>query len=201
MSNAVFPSLIGLEWPVQKTPTFNTIEHKTVSGMRKALSMQPYPIWTFELSFSYLADTGLATDDYHLLQGFFLDRYGKWDDFLFYDKYDNAVTAEVFGVGDGVAKQFQLVRAFRDFIEPILGVLGAPSIYINGVLQSSGYTISTTGLVTFTAAPAAAAVITWTGQFYYRCHFTEDANQCSYVMDKWVEAKKVTFESVLNSDG
>jgi hypothetical protein len=38
MSNAVFPNLLGMEWPVTKTPKFNTLEHKSVTGMRKALS-------------------------------------------------------------------------------------------------------------------------------------------------------------------
>lgn len=157
MSDAVFPILLGMEFPVKKTPNFNTLEHKTVTGMRKAVSLQSYPIWTFEVSYSYLSDNGSPTDDIHTLQGFFLARYGKWDDFLFNDVTDNNVTNETFGVGDGTTTQFQLVRSYGGFVEPLLGVQGTPTIYIKGVSQSSSsYSISTTGRVTFTTAPAAA---------------------------------------------
>jgi uncharacterized protein (TIGR02217 family) len=200
MSNAVFPALLGQSWPVNKTPAFNTLEHKTVTGMRKALSLQSYPIWTFELSYSYLSDTGIPTDDIHILQGFFLARYGKWDDFLFNDVTDNTVANEAFGIGDGITTQYQLVRSYGGFVEPMLGVQGAPTIYINGVAQSSSkYSISTTGMVTFTTAPAATAIISWPGEFYYRVHFTDDANQSSNVVKGWWENKKLTFESVLNA--
>ena len=202
MGNAVFPTLLGQEWPIKKTPNFHTLSHKTAAGLTKRLSLQPYPIWTFELSYAYLSDLGLPTDDIQTLQGFFLNRYGSFDDFLFNDVTDNAVTNETFGIGDGLATQFQLVRAYGGFIEPILGPAAPPVLYDNGaVIPSANYTINTVGNIFFATPPAPTDVLSWTGAFYYRVHFLNDANDCSLVVAKWWESKKVVFESVLNSAG
>lgn len=204
MSNEVFPQLIGLEWPVSKTPKHNNLNQKTATGMSKRLSLSSYPIWTFELSFAYLSDTGSQTDDVHTLIGFFNARHGSWDDFLFDDVTDNTVSNEGFGVGDGVTNQFQLVRSYGGNVEPVIGgVNGDPAIMVKGVALIPGsYTISTTGLVTFTSsAPPAGAKLTWSGQFYYRVHFVQDQATFENFMKGGWQNSKLELETVLNSQG
>lgn len=54
-----------------------------------------------------------------------------------------------------------------DGFDPVYALSGSPSIYVAGVLKTVGtdYTLSTTGLVTFTVAPASGAALTWSGSF------------------------------------
>ena len=66
---------------------------------------------------------------------------------------------------------------------------GTPNIYVNGTLTTPSL-ISSTGLVTFSSAPANLATITWTGNFYYRCRFTMDsADFTLFMKDLWALKK------------
>lgn len=56
-----------------------------------------------------------------------------------------------------------------------------PYIYLDGVLQDSGYAISQAGVVTFDAAPGLNVVITADFGFYYRCRFKEDYSKLSRI--------------------
>jgi hypothetical protein len=58
------------------------------------------------------------------------------------------------------------------------------------------YTISASGVITFTAAPAAAAVLTWTGSYYWRVRFKQDATEFSQFMQKLWEARTVELITV-----
>lgn len=64
------------------------------------------------------------------------------------------------------------------FLAPIFDLAGAPSIYLadaTGInLQSSGYTVSATGLLTFSGAPGSGKALLWSGGFYHRCRFLEN---------------------------
>ena len=67
-----------------------------------------------------------------------------------------------------------------------------PHIYIDGVLQENDsnstcqYTISQTGLVTFTPAPALNSVLTTDYIFYYKCRLKEDYGKFKRVApDAW----------------
>lgn len=195
MSNAVLPSMPGLGWSVIKTPNWKTIVQETASGKEVRQSLMTYPLWDFTLTFSVLRGANGYTEMTELA-GFFNERQGMYDTWLFDDPSDDSVTSQSFGTGDGSTVAFQLIRTMNGFNEPIQNVNGSPSIYINGVLQSSGYTIGSTGIVTFTAAPAAAAALTWTGAFYFRCRFLQDlAEFDQFAKDVW-SLKTLKFRSV-----
>lgn len=188
MSNAVFPTFVGLSWPVKRTPMFNTKVQKAVSGRETRIAFMSYPLYKIELSFEYLS---LA--DWSTLGGFFKARRGKWDSFLFDDKNDNTATVQGFGTGTGSATQFQLVRALGGFTEPVENINGTPSIFINGVLQVSGYSIGSTGIVTFTSAPANGTNLTWTGAYYWRVRFDQDEAEFAENISKFFDLKKLTL--------
>ena len=63
------------------------------------------------------------------------------------------------------------------FLAPVFDLAGAPSIYLadaGGVtLQTSGYTVSATGALSFAAAPAAGKALLWSGGYYQRCRFVD----------------------------
>ena len=81
MSNAVLPTLPGLEWEVRQTPTFSTDVHASLSGKEVAYQYMQYPVWEFETSYEFLragAELELQT-----LCGFFLVHGGRFDTWLY----------------------------------------------------------------------------------------------------------------------
>ena len=198
MSNAVYPPMPGLSWPVAKIPQWSTRAQTSVSGKEIRVSFMSYPIWQFTLTYDVLRSG--VQKEYQQLVDFFNARRGSWDSFLFNDVLDNSVTAEQFGSGDGVATAFQLLRRIYagGFSEPVQNLNNAPSIFVNSVLKTvtTDYTIGTTGIVTFTSPPAAAAALTWTGTFYYRVRFLKDMLDFEeFMLDLW-SLKKVELRSV-----
>lgn len=194
MSNSVFPSMVGLKWDNTRTPSFNTKTHRSASGREARAALQAYPLWTFKLGYEVLR-AAVAFSELQTLAGFFLARQGSFDSFLYTDPTDNAVTSQGFGTGDGATLKFQLVRAWAYFIEPVMNVNGAASIYVGGVLKTitTDYTIDAAGMVTFVSAPASAAAITWTGAYYYRVRFMADMAEFNQMMKDLWELKTLEF--------
>ena len=56
---AIFPVLPGLAWSVTKAPRFQTRVQRAVSGRELRLLDQPYPVWSWTLSYSLLRDRGI----------------------------------------------------------------------------------------------------------------------------------------------
>ncbi|OIR10972.1 hypothetical protein GALL_71430 [mine drainage metagenome] len=200
MSNNVFPILPGLAWNIHKRPTWKTRIQRSVGGWETRVAQQLYPIWEFELPYEFLRSAG-GYSELQTLMGFYLARQGSFDNFLYTDSSDSSVTAQQFGTGDGATVAFQLSRPYGGFAEPVQNINGTPAIYVNGTLKTAGtdYNINSTGLVTFTAAPANGAVLTWTGNYYYRVRFAEDNADFTNVMNNLWELKKLNFlGSVMN---
>lgn len=192
MSNLVFPTLPGLAWNVARSPQWATRIQKAVSGKEFRSAWMSAPLYTFRLQYEVLREAS-AYQELQQLVAFYNNVRGSFDSFLYRDPNDNSVTAHSFGTGNGVQTAFQLVRSYGGNLEAVGQLNGAPSIYINGVLQATGYTISATGLVTFSVAPINAAALTWTGNYYYRCRFLQDAMELNEFMNSLWEAKKVEF--------
>ena len=100
------------------------------------------------------------------LIAFFRARRGRAYGFRFKDWTDHQALAQSLGVGDGAAKAFQLVKHYpsgaevesRFISKP---VAGSVKVYRDGVEATSGWSIdTTTGLVTFTTAPAVGVQVT-----------------------------------------
>ncbi len=54
-----------------------------------------------------------------------------------------------------------------------------PRIYLGGTLQSSGYTIGQTGIVSFSSAPGSGIAVTADAAFFWRVRFQEDSLELS----------------------
>lgn len=197
MSNAVFPSLPGIGWDVVRSPIWSTIVQGTASGMETRASFYQTPLYRYDLKYEVLRAASAYTELQQLV-GFFNARQGRFDTFLFTDPADNTVAAESFGTGDGTTTQFQLKRAFGGFTESVKDLNGAPQIFDNGVLKTvtTHYTISATGLVTFVTAPIAGHALTWTGSYYRRVRFDQDAADCSNFLYQLWSLGKLTLMSV-----
>ena len=128
------------------------------------------------------------------LIAFFRARQGKAYGFRFKDWTDFKSVGELIGVGNAVKTQFQLVRHYtsgnvsvaREVKKP---VSGSVKIYINGVELVSGWSVNvTSGVVTFTVAPAVAAVVTASFEFDVPVRFDTDrlsARLDDYGVNSW----------------
>lgn len=195
MSDAVFPVLPGLAWDVKKAPIFNTRVQQAASGRELRVGFYSYPLWKFSLAYNVLkADTVNA--ELQQLMGFFLERGGQFDSFLYSDPTDHQVSGQQFGTGDGSTTAFQLTRTLGGYAMPVNDLNGSPTVYVGGAVQdTASYSIST-GLVTFTTPPANGAALTWEGAFYYRCRFLADTAEFNNFAYQLWELQQLEFQSV-----
>lgn len=141
----------------------------SANGREFTTTQETYPRTRF--SFGY---AGMTKADISTLLDFWNTHKAKTDSFLFEDPEDKTVTLETVGSANGSVLSWQLGRSRSSgpvaFLQPIFDLNGAPLIYVGGVLRTSGYTVSATGMLTFTTAPTSGQVA-WSGGFYHRCRF------------------------------
>jgi uncharacterized protein (TIGR02217 family) len=203
MSAFIYPTLPGLTFDTTRTPIFKTNVQESPSGKESRFSYQFYPRVKYNLIYSLLRDD-VTPSEFRQLAGLYEAMQGQFDTFLFVDPDFNAVTTENFGTGDGSTIAFQLSAKFQVTGGPgwpniVQNLNGTPSIFKSAVLQTGGgvnYSLGPTGIITFTAAPAAAAPLTWTGSFYIRCRFTQDSVEFVKNANKWWQGDSVEFISV-----
>lgn len=128
------------------------------------------------------------------LIAFFRARRGRAIGFRFKDWSDYSASDQVIGTGDASTTTFQLVKSYssggvtvdRVIDKPVSGSL---SVYLGGVLQSSGVTLdAATGVVTFASAPGSGVVITAAFEFDVPARFDTDQleiNLDSYGIGSW----------------
>lgn len=198
MSNIQFPTLPGLGWKTTWTPVFRTKVQSAVSGKEYRASLMANPLYNLTLTVEFLRHG--AKQELRQLVGFYLARRGAFDNFLFRLDEDSTVTGQQIGTADGVRKSFQLARSFgAGFAEPVQNIDAITSVTVNGVVRPpSEYTVSSTGLVSFTAAPAAGA-IAWTGSYFYRARFADDEQDFERFMKNLWEAKTINLISSLGT--
>lgn len=204
MSASVFPTLAGLGWSVDRTEIWSNQNNPAVSGKETRTALWTYPRHQWDLKFDILRQgsvNGSTYTEFAQLAGFFNQRQGSFDSFLYEATDDNAVTAQPIGTGDGSTKTFQLIRAFGGFLEPVLAPNVVSNIYLNGVNQASGWSVSswgsaTPGLVTFASAPGSGVTISGTFSFYFPVRFVDDSMSFSNFLKAMYDAKKVSFLSI-----
>lgn len=129
-------------------------------------------------------------DDLAAVVAFFEARNGRLHGFRFKDWADfksclpsqtPGPADQPIGTGNGAATLYQLTKRYtsgaqswtRAITKP---VAGSVTIALNGTPQASGWSVSTaTGLITFTTAPAAGAVLTAGFEFDVPVRFDTDA--------------------------
>lgn len=155
----------------EDTEIVSTDGGKEVTNIRTALS----PL-RFEISYphsqqdvNYLA----VKNAYRAARG------GQSFDFQDHSEYQ--ATDELFGTGDGSQTVFPLYILYEFGSETHLRRIYRPvspiSLKVDGVAFPSGYSVNyTTGIVTFSSAPAVDAVLTWTGEFNIPVRFDSTFN-------------------------
>ncbi|MDO5686754.1 MAG: DUF2460 domain-containing protein [Neisseria sp.] len=197
MSNAIFPKLPGIKWGMSKTPIWRTRVQTSASGRELRAGYYSYPLWKFSLSFEVLRNLG-SLQELETLAGFFNARRGSFESFLFEDESDNTVNNQLIGTVRAGQTQYQLVREFGGFIEPVLAVKGTPTVKVGGVLKAVGtdYAVSPDGVLVFKTALTTGQPIIWSGQFYFRVRFLRDDASFENVFAHLWAAKKIEFQTV-----
>ncbi len=110
------------------------------------------------------------------------------------DWTDHQALAQSLGVGDGASKTFQLVKHYpsggvvesRIISKPVAGLV---KVYRDGVEAASGWSVdTTTGLVTFTTAPATGVQVTADFSFDVPVRFDSDQMEVTietYQLGTW----------------
>lgn len=178
MTNNVFPAFQGWTYNKEKTPIWKTNIYEATSGKENRIQKWSYPRYKISLNYNFMTDNAVQSvsldkGELEKLQGFFNSVGGPCDDFLFYDEVENTCTDQPFGIGDGTTKTFQLKRALQNWVEPINGILAAPTIKVNGTATNS-FSWDNHGYITFSSAPANNAVLTWSGNYYFRVRFENE---------------------------
>jgi uncharacterized protein (TIGR02217 family) len=129
-----------------------------------------------------------------LLIAFFRARRGRAFGFRFKDWTDYQALAQTLGVGDGTTTSFQLVKHYASGSEVVTRtitkpVAGTVKLYRDGVLAASGWSVDvTTGVVTFTTAPASGVVVTADFDFDVPARFDTDQMEITietYQLGTW----------------
>jgi len=157
-------------------PEFNTSIATTFGGFEQRNINWQKSRGRWEVS------TGLKNQaDMDALQAFFRARFGKAYGFRFKDWADYVAVGQNIGTGNGVITTFQLTKIYssggytylREIKKPVNGTV---KIYLNSILQSSGYTLDlATGIVTFAVAPTAGVVVSADFEFDVPVRFDTDA--------------------------
>jgi uncharacterized protein (TIGR02217 family) len=195
MSQAIFPALPSLAWSTFKRPTFSTRISKRTSGREVRSANYTYPLYEFELTYEILrADA--AYQELQQLMGFFLQRQGQFDTFLFQDPTDCLIASQVIGVGDGATTVFPLVRNLGGWVEPIGQAANQPTVTVGGV-PSSAWSIELPNLLTFTTAPGVGQQILVANlEFYFVCRFLDDVHEYENWSNNLWLLKSCKFTSV-----
>lgn len=197
MSNAVFPTFPGLKWGRKRTAVWSTNIQKSASGREIRSAYYTYPQWKFSLSFEVLR-TKASINELEKLAGFFNERRGSFDSFLYEDPTDNKVTDQLIGnVVQGVTR-YQLVRNYGGFTEPVLAAKGVPVVKVGGVALTHGrdFSIDNNGVLVLNTPQTPGRPITWTGGFYFRVRFTSDTVDFENFIGHLWSAKKIEFTSL-----
>lgn len=114
------------------------------------------------------------------LIAFFRARKGRAHGFRFKDWTDYKATAQALGTGNGTITTFQLIRTYssggstdvRTITKPVAGTV---KVYLAGVLQASGWSVNTTtGVITFSTAPANGVTVSADYEFDVPVRFDTD---------------------------
>lgn len=201
VDNVVMPEKVSVGF--KGGPTFSTDKVVAVNMQERRLQNLSIARHTYTWNLTNadaFGDTSLMAE----LRAFWYGRRGDFKAFLMKDWTDYQLVGEQIGIGDGVTVAFQAIKTYPDEINPYVRVIrhlkaGTAVLKLDGVTQVQGvdYTVNSTALFTFSAAPAVGKIPTLDGEFYVPVRFDGDAfdaslpEQTTYVMNVDLKAVEV----------
>ncbi|MDC4992538.1 DUF2460 domain-containing protein [Acinetobacter baumannii] len=207
MSNVLFPELPGLEWDASITPMFNTKIMTSINGRELRASFQAAPKYEISLSYAFLRENK-RRKELQQLQGFYLERRGAFDSFLYKMPDDNQFDCTF--VGDGATTSFQLYKdmytsqlPLGNTEEQMVGEVD-PNMWNQVPAKTMWNTnqeklmwnnvsaqVTSDGKYVLSEPLEEGIEIKIAGTFYYRCRFKDDTQQYINFMHKLWKANKV----------
>ena len=208
MAYDVFPVLRGLSFSWVKRPKLSTSITPAVSGREVRLNYWTNPMWEWDLSYEYLPDSGggwiTTTADIKTMMAFYAS-HGDFLSFRFADPDDSVVTANVIALGNGTKTVFPITRTFGgggfSTVEPVGYVDNGATfnVYLNGVIQPSGWTLTQTvaynQTLTFGSAPGSGVAVSVDMTYNYVVRFKDSTLEFEKFMNKLWSLKKATLSS------
>ena len=218
----LFPTLLGLQYPVTKELVYGVLTQALASGRELRLREWVDPVWRYTLSFEFLRQ-GPAYLELQALMGLFLQSLGQ--DYLFYYHDTDDDTATRVLIGDAINNpapgpaqtQYQLLRGFYDGSGNIIAtapvyvpLTSTVSVYLNTAVDGTGgtladpstYSVTPWGKVIFDSppgtggAPGAHYYISASCMFYQLCRFEDDQNDFDGLWYNFFELKQLKFKTV-----
>lgn len=167
-----------LEAGMRGGPAFYNVIQESISGVEQRVQVWAKCRGRWECSYP-IADLDTANSDFRAVIALYRASLGSLRAFPFKDWGDYQLSSEKIGTGDGADTTFQITKTYdpsniilntpgsvtyvRDIYLPISGLV----VKVNNVTKTivSDYTIGSTGIITFTSAPANGHDITVTGEF------------------------------------
>lgn len=207
MSNVLFPELPGLDWDASITPMFNTKIMTSINGRELRASFQAAPKYEISLSYAFLRENK-GRKELQQLQGFYLERRGAFDSFLYKMPDDNQFDCTF--VGDGATTSFQLYKdmytsqlPLGNTKEQMVGEVD-PNMWNQTPVKpmwdantskpmwnAATAKITSDGKYILSQPLEAGIEITISGTYFYRCRFKDDTQQYVNFMHKLWKANKV----------
>lgn len=177
----LFP--LGIAYGARGGPMFNTTVLELASGYEKRNMNWSKVKARYNVMYGVKKPAQMTE-----LLNFFYARRGRAYSFPFYDHKDHLITNQIIGKGDGVKKEFQIIKTYSSGghsyerlitkLKPdtISGVTvgGVPRV-LNSV-DANGYTVDNlTGKITFVTAPLAGTdIVVGSCEFYVHVRFDTD---------------------------
>lgn len=168
-----FPA--DISYKAESKKTFLTNIAELVGGFEQRNISQTTPRTSYVIKFN-----SITSGQAEKIRDFFIARKGRAYGFRFKDWQDFQAKNQNIGVGDGVTKDFQIIKTYADEIENYDRTITKPvensvSIYLDDALQTSGFTINyTNGIISFSTAPANGKTISISFDFDVPVRFAKD---------------------------
>jgi len=197
-----------IEEGAQGGPEFATVIQEAVSGQEQRVKVWAKCRAKYDIAYSVLNSED-PVGSYKAVLALFYAHNGRFRPFRFKDWGDYQADTN-FGTGDGSDTTFQLSKLY-DPSQILLGTPGSltyrreiylpsttPVIKVNGVVTTA-LTISATGLVTFTSAPATGHALTWTGEFDIPVRFDTDHLPVIMNVNSIAQISSIALREVIGS--
>ena len=169
-----FPTLSVLGWSVHVRPIFLTGIASHASGRETRFPARSLAYRDITLTYEPLrAD---ANAELQAIAGFYATVGGADGAFWLSPPGLSLASAQSLGEGDGSTTTFALIRSLAGYSEPVQATSGVAAVYLDGVAQATGWSVSAGfyPAITFATAPAAGAAVSADFGVLWLCRFAED---------------------------
>ena len=207
MTLSVLPALPGVGWNIENSPITSTRVLEAASGVEYRAQNWSYPKRKFSLPINFMRQFSNSFGNFtewSQLVAFIESEAGMFGNFLYNNPFDNSVTNQSIGTGNGTTKAYPLVRTISggssNYVEPVLALNSLSAVDLNGS-PTGAYTLSSTygyanDTINFNSAPGNGVAITASFSFYFVCRFLTDTPEIMNFMNGRYSMKALDFQTV-----